>query len=82
MALKSVLSFHFEYVGGPAVNTVTKEVLAGSAVDFNTETKVVKEVVAGKKIRVKMYSDAWPISVGGALNIVAKLTPWSGPKIK
>lgn len=39
-------------VGGPAVNEVTKEVLAGSSVDFNTETKVVKEVVDGKKIVV------------------------------
>ncbi len=39
-------------VGGPAVNSVTKDVLAGSSVDFNTDKKVVKEVVAGKKIVV------------------------------
>ncbi len=41
-------------VGGPEVNTLTKEALAGSAVDFNVDTVVVKEignskiVVAGK----------------------------------
>ncbi|MDO8554640.1 MAG: S-layer protein [Candidatus Micrarchaeota archaeon] len=39
-------------VGGPVVNSVTKDVLAGSTVDFNTDKKVVKEVVAGKKIVV------------------------------
>ena len=39
-------------VGGPAVNEVTKSVLEGSSVDFNTETKVVKEVADGKKIVV------------------------------
>ncbi len=39
-------------VGGPAVNRVTTDVLAGSDVDFNAETKVVKEVVSGKKIVV------------------------------
>jgi len=41
-------------VGGPEVNTLTKEALTGSAVDFNVDTVVVKEignskiVVAGK----------------------------------
>jgi hypothetical protein len=37
-------------VGGPAVNTVTADALAGAAVDFNTDRVVVKEV--GKKIVV------------------------------
>lgn len=39
-------------VGGPVVNTVTKAALEGSAVDFTATPKVVKEVVAGKKIVV------------------------------
>jgi len=39
-------------VGGPVVNTVTKSVLEGSGVDFTATPKVVKEVVAGKKIVV------------------------------
>ena len=39
-------------VGGPAVNSVTKEVLTGASVDFNSDKKVVKEVVPGKKIVV------------------------------
>jgi len=37
-------------VGGPAVNTVTADALAGSSVDFNTDTVVVKAV--GNKIVV------------------------------
>ncbi len=39
-------------VGGPAVNEVTKKALEGASVDFNTEKKVVKEVVSGKRIVV------------------------------
>lgn len=39
-------------VGGPVVNTVTKSVLEGSGVDFAVTPKVVKEVIANKKIVV------------------------------
>ncbi len=39
-------------VGGDAVNTVTADLLQGSAVDWTAETKVVREVVQGSKIVV------------------------------
>ncbi|NYZ74569.1 hypothetical protein H0O00_05475, partial [Candidatus Micrarchaeota archaeon] len=39
-------------VGGDKVNSVTADLLQGSAVDWTAETKVVKEVVAGSKIVV------------------------------
>ncbi len=39
-------------VGGDAVNTVTANLLQGSAVDWTAETKVVREVVQGSKIVV------------------------------
>lgn len=39
-------------VGGDKVNTVTKDILQSSAVDWTAETKVVKEVVQGQKIVV------------------------------
>jgi hypothetical protein len=39
-------------VGGDVVNTVTADLLQGSAVDWTAETKVVKEVVEGSKIVV------------------------------
>ncbi|MFH1393515.1 MAG: hypothetical protein ABIH29_01400 [Candidatus Micrarchaeota archaeon] len=39
-------------VGGDKVNTVTKELLSGSAVDWTTTKKVVREVVQGSKIVV------------------------------
>ncbi|MBU0531916.1 hypothetical protein KKB44_00305, partial [Candidatus Micrarchaeota archaeon] len=39
-------------VGGDKVNSVTAELLQGSAVDWTAETKVVKEVVQGSKIVV------------------------------
>jgi hypothetical protein len=45
-------------VGGPMVNTVTKSVLEGSSVDFTATPKVVKEIVAGKKIVVAGYTAA------------------------
>jgi hypothetical protein len=39
-------------VGGDAVNTVTADLLQGSAVDWTVERKVVREVVQGSKIVV------------------------------
>jgi len=39
-------------VGGDAVNSVTADLLQGSAVDWTAETKVVREVVQGSKIVV------------------------------
>jgi len=39
-------------VGGDKVNTVTAELLSGSAVDWSTTDKVVREVVQGSKIVV------------------------------
>ncbi len=39
-------------VGGDRVNTVTAELLEGSAVDWTTERKIVREVVQGSKIVV------------------------------
>lgn len=39
-------------VGGDAVNTVTADLLQGSAVDWTVEKKVVREVVQGSKIVV------------------------------
>ncbi|MCI0503557.1 hypothetical protein L0Y65_02490, partial [Candidatus Micrarchaeota archaeon] len=39
-------------VGGDVVNSVTADLLAGSAVDWTAETKVVREVVQGSKIVV------------------------------
>lgn len=43
-------------VGGPAVNQVTKRELEGASVNFETERKVVREVVPGKRIVVAGYS--------------------------
>ncbi len=43
-------------VGGPAVNDVTRSVLEGASVNFETERKVVREIVPGKKIVVAGYS--------------------------
>ncbi len=39
-------------VGGDRVNSVTADLLQGSSVDWNAETKVVKEIVQGSKIVV------------------------------
>jgi hypothetical protein len=39
-------------VGGDRVNSVTADLLQGSAVDWTTDTKVVREVVQGSKIVV------------------------------
>jgi hypothetical protein len=39
-------------VGGDAVNTVTKSILSGTTVDWETNPKMVKEVVKGSKIVV------------------------------
>jgi len=39
-------------VGGDAVNTVTKSILSGTTVDWDTESVMVKEVVKGSKIVV------------------------------
>jgi hypothetical protein len=39
-------------VGGDKVNSVTATLLEGSAVNWDTETKVVREVVQGSKIVV------------------------------
>lgn len=39
-------------VGGPAVNAVTKSLLEGASINFETDRKVVREIVPGKKIIV------------------------------